>query len=119
MDFARPAACFCPLTSLRAASLRALKLIIKSGVNDSLIRPAVFLLAVVAFAYLNRSPLLAQHVMVLNLFAALVTFVIGTVWLVRAFPPQLRVATASFARSEWFERGPLPMFPDSGHELRR
>ena len=104
------------LASLRAASLRALKLIIKSGVNDSLLRPAVFLLAVVALAYFSRSPLLAQHVMVLNLFAALVAFVTGTVWLVRAFPPQLRGATASFAHSEWLSVS-LPMFLIAGMNL--
>ena len=101
------------LSSLRVASLRALKLALKSGINDSLIRPTVFLGGVLALAYVSRTPLSAQHVMVLNILAAVVTFIIGTVWLVRAFPSEMRGVTASFAHSEWLSVS-LPMFLIAG-----
>ena len=101
------------LTSLRAASLRALKLVLKSGVNDSLTRSAIFLLAVLGAAYLGDFSLTAQQVMLLNIFAASVTFVIGTVWLVQAFPDGLRKTTATFAHAEWL-RVSLPMFLIAG-----
>ena len=101
------------LSSLRAASLRALKLVLKSGINDSLTRSAVFLLAVLGVAYLSGFSLLAQQVMLLNIFAASVTFIIGTVWLVQAFPDRLRGATATFAHAEWLSVS-LPMFLIAG-----
>jgi O-antigen/teichoic acid export membrane protein len=96
------------LVRLREASLRALKRVARSELPFRIIRP-LLLAAVVSGLYLYlRQSLQATQAMTGNLIAVFVALLIGTVWLFKELPQQVRDAQPVYAEKEWL-RVSLPL----------
>jgi len=104
------------LTALRGAALRALKHIVQSGLPDSFIRPLLIAtLASLTYLYTQQN-LQSTQVMVFNIIGALIAFYIGTLWLLKALPIQLRHIQPVYVGREWLKVS-LPLFFISGMHL--
>ncbi|MDH5570285.1 MAG: oligosaccharide flippase family protein [Gammaproteobacteria bacterium] len=104
------------LGGLRQAALRAFKRIVQSGLPDSLFRPLVIVvLASGVYAFSEKS-LQADQVMILNIVAAMIALIIGTLWLIKALPPQLRVNKPIYTDIDWLKVS-LPLFFMAGMSL--
>lgn len=101
------------LVRLREASLRALKRVVLSSLPDRIIRP-LLLAAILSGLYLYlRQPLQATQAMAINLIAVFAALVIGTLWLVKQLPEQVRDAQPIYAHREWL-RVSLPLLLVAG-----
>jgi len=101
------------LTGIRSASLRGLKRVVKAGLPDSFFRPLLIIILAGGFYVINQQELHATHVMVFNLIGALVAFSIGTLWLVKALPDQVRDISSVYSAREWLKVS-FPLFFSSG-----
>ncbi len=104
------------LTGLRRAGLRAFRRVVKAELPDSFFRPLLIAVLASGFIILSQKHLQATQVMVFNLIGALTAFFIGTVWLTKAMPEQLRHNPPVYAGREWL-RVSLPLFFMSGMSL--
>jgi len=97
------------LTGLRQAALRALKHVVKAGLPDSLFRPTVIAVLTAGAFIVSSEYLHATQVMMFNLLGALTAFIIGTAWLKKLLPEQLRLTQPLYNKSEWLKVS-LPLF---------
>jgi len=104
------------VAALRQASLRALKRVVRAEIPDSLVRP-ILIMAITAsmFVYLSGD-LNAVDIMQYNLVSAVVAFLLGTYWLVKALPDQVYKTPPAYSEREWL-RVSLPLFFMSGMSL--
>jgi len=104
------------LTSLRNATLRALKHVVKASLPASFIRPLIIMLLSSAFYFYSQQQLNAIHVMVFNVSAALIAFTIGTYWLLKTLPNHLYKYSPIYTEKEWLKVS-LPLLFMSGMYL--
>jgi len=104
------------LVRLREAGLRALKRVVQSELPIRIIRP-LLLSAILSGLYLYlRQPLQATQAMAINLIAVFAALVIGTLWLVKELPEQMRDAQPIYAEKEWLKVS-LPLLLVAGMHL--
>jgi len=104
------------LTGLRSATLRALKHVVKAALPDSFFRPLlIIVLASISFLY-TRNDLSAVQVMLFNVIALLIALYIGTVWLIKVLPSELRDIPPVYSEREWLKVS-LPLFLMSAMSL--
>ncbi|HDN26563.1 MAG TPA: flippase [Thioploca sp.] len=104
------------LTALRQATLRAFRRVVLAILPEQVILPLLMLAMVGAFYIYAVQPLLAYQVMIFNLLGALAAFGIGTVWLLKAMPKQVRQVSPAYADAEWL-RVSLPLLFMSGMSI--
>jgi len=104
------------VTGLRQAVLRSLKYIFKSGLPDSFFRPMMIIVLSSSFYFYTHENLQATYAMGINLIGAIVSFIIGTVWLLKVLPEQLSHAQPKYSDREWLMVS-LPLFFMSGMTL--
>lgn len=91
------------LVRLREASLRALKHVVQSELPIRIIRPLLLAAILSGLYFCLRQPLQATQAMAINLIAVFAALVIGTVWLVKELPEQVRDARPIYAHREWLK----------------
>jgi O-antigen/teichoic acid export membrane protein len=101
------------LVGLRQAALRALKRVVQAALPESVVRQAVLASFAAALWFFSSAAITSPQMMWLNLASLLVSFALGSFWLVRTLPPQVTDATPSYADQEWL-RVSLPLFLMSG-----
>ncbi len=104
------------LVRLREASLRALKRVVRSELPFRITRPLLLAAALSGLYLYLRQPLQATQAMVINLIAVFAALVIGTVWLVKELPEQVRDAQPVYAEKEWLKVS-LPLLLVAGMYL--
>jgi O-antigen/teichoic acid export membrane protein len=87
------------LGNLRGAVLRGLRRIVQSQLPELMLRPGLFLLLVLAVA--QAGSLTPPTAMALHAGAALATFVVGIVLMMRALPPEVRGSAPEYRGSAW------------------
>ena len=98
------------MNNVGGASLRGLGYAIKGQLAEQLVRPGVFLAALLSVSAIAVAPDLTPSIaMTLHASAAIAAFLFGVVLLVRALPDDLRRAKSDF--SEWgrFRKSLLPL----------
>jgi len=91
------------LVRLREAGLRALKRVVRSELPIRIIRP-LLLSAILSGLYLYlRQPLQATQAMAINLIAVFTALVIGTLWLIKKLPEQMRDARPVYEERRWLK----------------
>jgi len=104
------------LVRLREASLRALKRVVRSELPIIIIRPLLLAAILSGLYFYLRQPLQATQVMVINLIAVFAALVVGTLWLVKELPEQVRDAQPIYAEKEWLKVS-LPLLLIAGMHL--
>src|SRR5690606_19755649 len=89
------------LAALRSASLRGLRKVIQGQLPEQVLKPALFILMLVAVGLTGFTQLTAESAMMLNALSAGVAFVFGAWLLFRVKPKQLSVAEREFERKAW------------------
>ncbi len=104
------------LVRLRGAGLRALKRVVQSELPIVIIRP-LLLAAILSGLYLYlRQPLQATQAMAINLIAVFAALVIGTVWLIKELPEQMRDVQPIYAEKRWLKVS-LPLLLIAGMSM--
>jgi O-antigen/teichoic acid export membrane protein len=104
------------LVRLREASLRALKRVVQSELPIRIIRPLLLAAVLSGLYFYLRQPLQATQAMAINLIAVFAALVMGTVWLVKQLPEQVRDAQPIYAHREWLKVS-LPLLLIAGMHL--
>ncbi len=104
------------LTGLRQTALVSLKHVIRAGIPESIFKQLLIMVLVGGLYLVARDSLSATEVMTVNLISWLVTFVIGTVWLLRLLPPEVAQAVPAYQRREWIKVS-LPMLFATGMRM--
>jgi len=91
------------LVRLREAGLRALKRVVRSEFPIRIIRPLLLAAAVSGLYLYLRQPLQATQTMLIDLIAVFAVLVIGTLWLVKELPEQVRDAQPVYAERRWLK----------------
>ena len=104
------------LTGLRQTALVSLKHVIRAGIPESIFKQLLIMAMLVLLYLILQHPLSASQAMIVNLLSWLVTFVIGTVWLLRLLPPEVAKAEPRYERREWL-RVSLPMLFATGMRM--
>lgn len=89
------------LGEIRGGALRGLGRVILGQLPDRIVRPLVLLVLIGATAVLARDALSPQLAMALHVVAGAVAFAVGTAFLVRATPPDLRAARRRSTPRAW------------------
>jgi O-antigen/teichoic acid export membrane protein len=98
---ALPLAVLITIASLREASLRALKRVVLSVIPETIIRPVLIALGVALSAVFLNSAVNASQALVVNIFATLVVFLIGTILLFKVLPPIVRKSRPEYEVRIW------------------
>jgi O-antigen/teichoic acid export membrane protein len=104
------------LNGLRAAGLQALRHVVKATLPENLLRPLIIVTLSIGLWSVYQQSLTASQVMLFNLLAVLISFVIGTVWLAKSLPSQVQHVAPAFAESDWLKVS-LPLFFVTGLHL--
>ena len=104
------------LIALRSAVLRAYKHVVKAALPESIFQRLIIALLASLFYLYTKQNLQASQVMVFNLLGTLFAFYIGTIWLIKVLPQQLRDTKPSYEGREWIKVS-LPLFFMSGMSL--
>jgi len=89
------------LARLRGAALRGLRHVVASQMPDTVLRPALFVIFVLATAFGVGAELTADRAMALHVVAAALAFGVGAVWLRRTAPAQARTVRPRFEHRKW------------------
>ena len=104
------------LADLRSAALRSFKRVVKAALPVSILqRLTIVSLASICYMYMQES-LNAPLVMSFTLIGSFIAFAIGSVWLFKALPLQLKEVVSEFHGKEWIKVS-LPLFFMSGMSL--
>ena len=94
------------LTLLRQGAMQAIGRVVTGQIPEFFIRPLLIVAGILLLELLGvLTPAVALGV---NVFAVAAAFTIGTVWLLRALPDELRGVPPRYATGEWI-RASLPM----------
>jgi len=104
------------LAGIRQAALRAFKRIIQSALPDSFFRPLVIIVLAAGLYIFSQQGLQAVQVMMFNIIATLTALIVGTFWLIKALPDQVRHNQAVYTDLEWVKVS-LPLFFMAGMSL--
>ena len=89
------------LGRLRGAALRGLQHVVAGQMPDTVIRPAILVLAVLALAFTTETALTASVAMALHVGSAAAAFIAGAILLWRAQPTEIYTATPRFRARQW------------------
>lgn len=89
------------LARLRGAALRGLRHIVAGQMPDTVLRPALLVVFVLALTFGLGAELTADRAMALHVVAAVLAFGAGAVWLHRTRPAHSRVAHPRFEHRQW------------------
>lgn len=103
------------LAHIRQAALRALRRVASAQIPEFVLRPLLLAALVVALFYFG-SRITGDIAMALDLAAASVAFLVGSLWLYRGLPTSLKGIRPVYRSREWFVVG-LPLFLMSGMYL--
>jgi len=104
------------LSTLRQASLRALKMVVKSEMLLLVIRPVLLGLIVLGLSITLRGSLKAAHVMAGNFTALVGVFFVGTVLLRKALPKYASETKPAYAQRQWL-KVTLPLLLIDGMQI--
>ncbi len=104
------------LAHLRQSALRALRRIARAQLPDLVVRPVLLGLLMVGGVYGLGLPARGQVAMALDLVATTVALLLGSAWLYRALPGNLKGVQPSYRTREWVAAA-LPLFLTSGMNL--
>ena len=104
------------LAVLRQAGLRALRRVVLAEFPELVIRPLIVGAGVLLLAYILALRINAATVMGLYLFAVVISFAAGGLWLQRSLPIKVRQASPVFASAEW-QKVAMPLFLVSGAHM--
>jgi O-antigen/teichoic acid export membrane protein len=99
------------LTLLRQGAMQGFGQVVSGQIPEYLVRPLIILMGVLLLHWIGD--LTASSALGVNVFGVSVAFLLGTVLLFRALPPQLRQATPQFETAAWM-RASLPMLLIAG-----
>ncbi len=103
------------LGSLRAAALRGLRYIVLGQLPDTLLRN--FLLCTgLGYYFLTETPLLPKEAMLIHVFAAAITYVIGYFFLYKKLLISIKSVNPIFHDKEWFKQS-IPFSINSGVQV--
>ena len=91
------------LVKLREADLQALKHVVQSQLLLRVLRPLILAALVVGLFLFFQGQIKASTVMTANLAAVLVVFGIGSFWLHKSLPEDIRDCQAVYSRREWLK----------------
>lgn len=104
------------LTGLRQAALQAFRRVVQASLPDGIIRPMTIAIIAGALYLIIGEHLKSYQVMLMNVIGAAVAFTVGTSWLLKALPENLRTVSPVSAAKEWLKVS-LPMFFIAGMYL--
>jgi O-antigen/teichoic acid export membrane protein len=103
------------LGNLRGACLTGLQRVVLGQVPD-VVRAVLFLCLIVLVWLLGGAPFIPEEVMALQIVAVSCAFVLGSVWLLRSLPPEVKRATPIYDTRAWAGRA-LPFLSMGGLAL--
>jgi len=104
------------LTLLRQGAMQAFGRVVRGQLPEFLIRPVLILAGVLLLGWLGSGLLSPTTALWAAVVAAAVAFAVGTVFLLRALPDELRSAGARYSTREWMS-GSLSMMLVAGAAL--
>jgi O-antigen/teichoic acid export membrane protein len=104
------------LTGIRQSALQAMRHVALAQLPETIIRPIVLVLIIVAGNAFMTDALTAQQAMLSNILAAMIAFYIGGRLLVRRLPSEVRDVSSEHRGSEWFKAS-IPLFLISGMHM--
>lgn len=97
------------LIQMRTSAMQGLQRVVMGQVPDLVFRPLLFIALVVGASLLLDSHLTAAGAMVLRLMVTVLAFIYGTWLLIKALPPEARLARPVYQMRLWLKSS-LPMF---------
>lgn len=91
------------LVKLRETGLRALKSVVQSQLLLNIIRPLILVIISVGLSFFIPENIKASSVMTGNLIAVGLVFCIGSVWLSKLLPQDIRDYPAVYKQKEWMK----------------
>jgi O-antigen/teichoic acid export membrane protein len=89
------------LAALRGASLRGLRNVIQGQLPEQVLKPLLFIVALVAVNVLGNSKITAEKAMMFNAISAGVAFIFGAWLLSRKKPKQLKISAKEYSKRDW------------------
>ena len=89
------------LSNLRGAALRSLEHVVRGQLPELMFRPGIFLLLLISMVWVTNIPLNAHYAMMLHVIATAIAFLIGTVMLFKAMPPQCHDVKPIIESKKW------------------
>lgn len=107
---------FFGLSQLRQAGLNAMKQVFRAELADTFLRPILLISLVVYWVWFHKEPLVAYQAMLMQLGAVVVSFLIGTRWLMLALPDTTRRTDPIYDVKVWQSMA-LPMMIVAGIQI--
>jgi len=104
------------LSTLREASLRAIKCVVQSELLLQVIRPVLLGLIVLGLFSTLRASLTVTYVMTANIVAVVGVFITGTILLRKSLPESALQAKPAYAQSQWLKVS-LPLLLIAGMHI--
>jgi len=89
------------LTGLRRATLRGLGHVVIGQVPETIIRPILLIISIIAIAILVPDKINTRTALIANVFAASVAFIVGSFLLVSRVPSSVKTARPIFQARNW------------------
>ena len=89
------------LAALRGASLRGLRKVIQGQLPEGILKPLLFIMALVVVSLLGNTKITAASAMMFNALSAGVAFIFGAWLLSRVKPKQLKKSTKKYSKKAW------------------
>lgn len=96
-------------SQIRMGTLRGLKEVVKAGSADSIIQPSIMILSVVILSIVFDDKITSFHMLLIYNFAVIISVILGSVWLIRSVPKEVRKAKVEYRKKDWL-RGAIPFF---------
>lgn len=104
------------LSQLRQAGLNAMKQVFRAELADTFLRPILLISLVASWLWFHKEPLMAYQAMLMQLGAAVVSFLIGARWLMLALPETARSTNPIYDVKVWQSMA-LPMMIVAGIQI--
>ena len=104
------------LAALRGASLRGLRKVIQGQLPEQVLRPLLFIVALVVVSLLGNIKITAASAMMFNALSAGVAFIFGAWLLLREKPKQFKIVTKEYDKKAW-SNSVVPLAMVSGLDI--
>lgn len=104
------------LAALRGASLRGLRKVIQGQLPEQVLKPLLFIVALVAVSVLGNSKITAASAMMLNALSAGIAFIFGACLLLREKPKQFKTTAKQYEKKSW-TKSVIPLAMVSGLDI--
>jgi len=91
------------LKALRSATLRGLRYITLGLAPEMFIQPALYIILIAGSFFAFRLEMTPQFVMILNVIATGIAFIIGAFFLIISLPKKIKTSDAVYDTSSWFK----------------